>query len=102
MRCGAASVGGAGAYRGGVSDVAETLRAGEISDVFFHVGPLDPDGSISVGRDGNASELLAALGRLAPKVRAQAWIGQVTRRSDCLADSASWPIRSLDGSRRDS
>src|SRR6266487_619725 len=51
---------------------AETLRAGEISDVFFHVGPLEPDGSIPVRRYAHARELLAALQRLAPAVRAQA------------------------------
>jgi hypothetical protein len=60
--------------------LADTLRQGEISDVFFHVGPLDPDGTIPPGRYAHARELLAAMDRLAPGVRAQAWIGQVTRQ----------------------
>jgi hypothetical protein len=73
--------------------LAETLRAGEISDVFFHVGPLDPDGSIPPKRYAHARELLAALRRLAPGVRAQAYIGQVTRRGGGPLDLASQPLR---------
>ena len=60
--------------------LADTLPRGEISDVFFHVGPLDPDGSIPPSRYAHARELLGALERLAPGVRAQAYIGQVTRQ----------------------
>jgi hypothetical protein len=60
--------------------LANTLRQGEISDVFFHVGPLDPDGSIPPGRYAHVAALLAAMDRLAPGVRAQAWVGQVTRQ----------------------
>ena len=52
--------------------LAERLRQGQISDVFFHVGPLDADGSIPPGRYANAPALLGAMHRLAPGVRAQA------------------------------
>ncbi len=67
---------GDGEYRA----LAELLRQGQISDVFFHVGPLDADGTIPPGRYAHARALLAAMDRLAPAVRAQAYIGQVTKR----------------------
>jgi hypothetical protein len=73
--------------------LADTLRRGEISDVFFHVGPLDPDGSIPPGRHPHARELLAALDRLAPRVRVQAWIGQVTRRGGGPLDLGRAEVR---------
>jgi hypothetical protein len=73
--------------------LAETVRQGEISDVFFHVGPLDPDGSIPPGRYAHARELLAAMDRLAPGVRAQAYIGQVTRRGGGPLDLTRRAVR---------
>ena len=60
--------------------LADRLRRGAISDVFFHVGPLDPDGSIPPSRYAHARALLEAMDRLAPGVRVQAWIGQITRQ----------------------
>ncbi|MCO6006419.1 hypothetical protein NE236_15650 [Actinoallomurus purpureus] len=59
--------------------LADTLRRNRISDVFFHVGPLTGDGEIPPSRYAHAGELLAALRRLAPEVRAQAYVGQVER-----------------------
>lgn len=59
--------------------LADTLTRGRISDVFFHVGPFDGDGSIPPRRYAYAGELLAALRGLAPGVRAQAYVGQVER-----------------------
>lgn len=73
--------------------LADLLRRGEITDVFFHVGPLDPDGTIPPGRYAHAGELLAAMDRLAPGVRTQAWIGQVTRQGDGPLDLTSRPVR---------
>jgi hypothetical protein len=73
--------------------LADTLRRGEISDVFFHVGPLDPDGSIPPSRYPCALQLLAALDRLAPRVRVQAWIGQVTRRGGGPLDLGRAEVR---------
>lgn len=69
------------------------LRRGEISDVFFHVGPLDPDGSVPASRYAHARQLLAALDRLAPGVRAQAYIGQVTRRGGGPLDLTCQAVR---------
>ncbi|WP_329256861.1 hypothetical protein OG417_17730 [Actinoallomurus sp. NBC_01490] len=62
--------------------LAQTLRANDITDVFFHVGPLDGDGRIPPSRYRHAGELLAAMRRLAPGVRAQAYVGQVERAGD--------------------
>jgi hypothetical protein len=59
--------------------LAAMLARNGITDVFFHVGPLDGDGRIPPSRYGHAGELLAALRRLAPAVRAQAYVGQVSR-----------------------
>jgi hypothetical protein len=59
--------------------LAGTLARNRITDVFFHVGPLDGDGNIPPSRYGHAGELLAAMRRLAPAVRAQAYVGQVSR-----------------------
>jgi hypothetical protein len=59
--------------------LAGTLARNRITDVFFHVGPLDGDGNIPPSRYGHAAELLAAMRRLAPAVRAQAYVGQVSR-----------------------
>jgi hypothetical protein len=73
--------------------LADTLYREEISDVFFHAGPLNPDGSIPPSRYAHARQLLAALHRLAPGVRAQAWIGQVTRRGGGPLDLASQAVR---------
>ena len=73
--------------------LADTLRRGEISDVFFHVGPLDPDGSIPPGRYTHAAELLAAMDRLAPGVRAQAYVGQVTRQGAGPLDLTRLAVR---------
>src|SRR6266545_201205 len=73
--------------------LADTLRRGEISDVFFHVGPLDPDGSIPPGRYAHARALLAAMDRLAPGVRSQAYVGQVTSQGGGPLDLTRQAVR---------
>jgi hypothetical protein len=59
--------------------LAGTLARNRITDVFFHVGPLDGDGRIPASRYAHARELLSAMRRLAPSVRAQAYVGQEER-----------------------
>jgi hypothetical protein len=73
--------------------LAELLRRGEISDVFFHVGPLDADGAIPPSRYAHARALLAAMERLAPGVRAQASIGQVTKQGNGPLDLTDEVVR---------
>jgi hypothetical protein len=57
--------------------LADELSSARIGDVFVHVGPLDGDGTIPPDRYWNASALLASLHRLDPRVRVQAWVGQL-------------------------
>lgn len=57
--------------------LAELLRRNQISDAYFHVGPIDGDGAIPPARYMHAPELVAALHRLAPGVHIQAYAGQV-------------------------
>ncbi|WP_285617517.1 hypothetical protein [Actinoallomurus iriomotensis] len=59
--------------------LAATLATNRITDVFFHAGPLEGDGRIPPSRYRHAGELLSAMRRLAPGVRAQAYVGQVER-----------------------
>ncbi|HEX7166016.1 MAG TPA: hypothetical protein VF230_03450 [Acidimicrobiales bacterium] len=60
--------------------LAKLIADNRLTDVFFHVGPLDADGSIPPERYEHATTLLAALADRSPDVRAQAWVGQVTER----------------------
>ncbi|MEA2645268.1 MAG: hypothetical protein QOE92_351 [Chloroflexota bacterium] len=55
------------------------FRPNRISDAFFHVGPLDEDGTLPPNGYGAAAQLLTYLHHQAPKVRAQAWIGHQNR-----------------------
>jgi hypothetical protein len=59
--------------------LAARLRAARITDAFFHAGPLSPTGGVAPERDRYAGQLLAAMSRYAPGVRAQAYLGQVER-----------------------
>jgi hypothetical protein len=59
--------------------LAERLRQHRISDAFFHVGPLQADGTIPSNRHPAAIHMLRALHRRLPMLRAQAWIGQVEK-----------------------
>src|SRR5205814_10212955 len=60
--------------------LAARLRAARISAAFFHAGPLGPDGAVAPERVRYAGQLLAAMARYAPGIRAQAYLGQVERR----------------------
>jgi hypothetical protein len=59
------------------SGLADTLRQNQISDAYFHVGPIDGDGSIPLERYAHAPELLAALHSRAPTTHIQAYMGQL-------------------------
>lgn len=73
--------------------LADILRGAEVSDVFFHVGPLEEDGGIPPARYAHARDLLAAMRRLAPQVRAQAYVGQITTRAGGILDLGDRPVR---------
>ncbi|WP_157610486.1 hypothetical protein [Spirillospora albida] len=55
----------------------ELLKRHRITDVFFHAGPFEPDGTVPESRHRNARRLIAALREHAPGVRAQAYLGQI-------------------------
>ncbi|MBI5284611.1 MAG: hypothetical protein HY874_05900 [Chloroflexi bacterium] len=61
-------------------DFARLLTTNEISDVFFHAGPLEGDGTVPADRIEHAGELVAAMERYASEVRVQAYLGQIERR----------------------
>lgn len=65
-------------------EFARFLWANRITDVFFHSGPLNPDGSVPATRYPNAQALISQLQRLAPQVRVQAWLGFKHQRADDL------------------
>ncbi|POM24418.1 hypothetical protein BTM25_30470 [Actinomadura rubteroloni] len=56
---------------------ADRLRRNRITDVYFHAGPFEADGTVPESLHRNAAALLAALRRYAPAVRAQAYLGQI-------------------------
>jgi Glycosyl hydrolases family 18 len=59
-----------------VAELAATVRADGIKDVFVHDGPLNDDGTLPVQLDPKAAWLVTTLHKLAPGVRVQAWLGQ--------------------------
>ncbi|RIK06866.1 MAG: hypothetical protein DCC49_10930 [Acidobacteria bacterium] len=73
--------------------LAEELSENRITDVFFHVGPLDGDGSISPEKYPNAADLVKNLRLRHPTVRIQAWIGQITVASGGPLELADKEVR---------
>lgn len=61
-------------------EYAELLVRHQISDVYFHAGPLTGEGLIPPEKFPNARLLLAAMRQRAPSIRLHAWVGQVERR----------------------
>ncbi|WP_344942657.1 hypothetical protein [Actinomadura miaoliensis] len=60
-------------------DLARLLRENHITDVFFHAGPFEADGTVPSAKYRNAGELIKAMRRYAPGVRAQAYLGQIRK-----------------------
>ncbi|MBC6462375.1 hypothetical protein HKK72_31625 [Actinomadura sp. HBU206391] len=59
--------------------LADTVRQNRITDVFFHAGPFEADGTVPPAKYTNARNLIEAMRRLAPGVRSQAYLGQIRR-----------------------
>lgn len=53
------------------------LASTGVRDVFVHVGPLEDDGTLDSQRRPQAAALLSELRAAAPRLRVQAWIGNV-------------------------
>ena len=61
-------------------DLVASFQSNGITDVYFHVGPLNAEGSIPPAKYSNAPALLAAIRQRDGAIRLHAWIGQVERR----------------------
>lgn len=59
--------------------LGDLLRQNKITDVFFHAGPFEPDGTVPAAKYTNARKLIEAMRRHAPGVRAQAYLGQILK-----------------------
>ncbi|MFB4311039.1 hypothetical protein [Actinomadura sp. GTD37] len=53
------------------------LKQNRITDVFFHAGPFEADGTVPASKHRYARQLIAAMREYAPGVRAQAYLGQI-------------------------
>lgn len=78
-----------GAYR----DLATHLVRHRIADAFFHVGPLQADGTIDLARYPAAERLVQEMRRHAPALRVQAWIGQIEKRGGGPLDLSNTDVR---------
>ncbi|WP_242890552.1 hypothetical protein [Actinomadura litoris] len=56
---------------------ADLLKRNRITDVYFHAGPFEADGSVPPAKYRYAKQLLGAVREYAPGVRAQAYLGQI-------------------------
>ncbi|PRY02679.1 glycoside hydrolase family 18 protein [Allonocardiopsis opalescens] len=56
--------------------LAPRISAGQISDVYVHVGPLELDGSLDAGLYPGAEDFLRRFREALPDVRVSAWVGQ--------------------------
>ncbi|QXJ26899.1 hypothetical protein AGRA3207_006433 [Actinomadura graeca] len=57
--------------------LGELLTRNRISDVYFHAGPFEADGTVPPSRYRYAGQLIQAVRKYAPGVRAQAYLGQI-------------------------
>lgn len=74
--------------------LAEMLRVNEITDAYFHVGPISADGTIPQSRFPYAAQLVAELRRRLPELRIQAWMGQIEAALGGVLDLDDRAVRS--------
>lgn len=74
-------------------ELAALLMTHDISDAYFHVGPLTAQGEIPPEKYSHAAQLLAAMKTFAPRVSIQAWIGQVEAKGGGILDLANATVR---------
>ena len=73
--------------------LAAHLKRHRITDAFFHVGPLQADGTIAASRYPAAAHLVQQLRARMPSLRTQAWIGQVEKRGGGPLDLSDPAVR---------
>jgi hypothetical protein len=59
-----------------LAELAPRITAGQISDVYVHVGPLEYDGTLDPALRPEAEEFLDRFRAALPDVRVSAWVGQ--------------------------
>lgn len=57
--------------------LATLLKRNRMTDVFFHAGPFEADGTVPPAKYRYARRLIEAMREYAPGVRAQAYLGQI-------------------------
>ncbi|HEX4829972.1 MAG TPA: glycoside hydrolase family 18 protein [Trebonia sp.] len=72
-----------------VAQLAATVEADGIRDVFVHDGPLNDDGTLPVKLDPRAAWFVATFHKLAPGIRVQAWLGQEVGTGTGVLDLAN-------------
>ncbi len=75
------------------AELVTRLRRHRITDVFFHVGPLEPDGTLPPERFPAAAELLREIRARSAVIRLQAWVGQREKRGGGPLDLANATVR---------
>jgi hypothetical protein len=75
------------------AQLAAHLKQHEITDVFFHVGPLNAQGLIEQRKYPFAKDLVHNLKREYPELRIQAWIGQVEAKGGGPLDLSNLEVR---------
>lgn len=73
--------------------LAGKLKRLGVTDAFFHVGPLRADGTVDPTRIRYARRMIAHMRKLAPNVRIQAYLGQVTTDGEGPLDLSKPSIR---------
>jgi hypothetical protein len=72
---------------------AAHLKHHAITDVFFHVGPLNANGQIESQKYPFAAQLLQQVKKAYPELHLQAWIGQVEAKGGGLLDWSHPEVR---------
>ncbi len=57
--------------------LVDMLHEMKISDAYFHVGPLNGDGTVPASKYINAPNLIYSIKRIDPHIHLYAWLGQV-------------------------
>lgn len=59
--------------------LADLFARNAITDAYFHAGPFEPDGSVPPAKYAYAKDLVRAMREHAPRVRIQAYLGQIRK-----------------------
>jgi len=74
-------------------NLTQLLKDNKITDVFFHVGPLNVEGKIEPEKYLFAKDLIVNLKKDYPELHIQAWIGQVERKGGGILDLSKTEVK---------